>query len=117
VKHSGLEANSGSMTLALRPNPNPDAEYPWPDVDEPAYEYEGPWHRRNSWRSLRPRNGSDGSSTKPGASRRRAFSVVVDTVGSAHEPSLWIIHRQLRSPVLLLVVGHGSDGIGRWGRL
>ena len=48
VKHSGLEANSGSMTLALRPNPNPDAEYPWPDVDEPAYEYEGPWHRRNS---------------------------------------------------------------------
>lgn len=47
VKHRGLEANSGAMTLALRPNPDPEPEYPWPEVSEPAYEYEGPWHRRN----------------------------------------------------------------------
>ena len=39
AKHSGLEVDSGAMTLALRPNPNPDPEYPWPDVDEPTYDY------------------------------------------------------------------------------
>lgn len=46
VKHVGREPDAGALTLALRPNPNPDPEYPWPDLEEPAYEYEGPWHRR-----------------------------------------------------------------------
>lgn len=45
VKHSGLEANSGALVLALRPNPAPEPGSPWPPVEEPAFEYEGPRHR------------------------------------------------------------------------
>lgn len=45
VKHSGLELNSGAMTLALRPNPEPAPETPWPEIVSPVYAYEGPWHR------------------------------------------------------------------------
>lgn len=46
-KHTGLDPDSGAMTLALRPNSNRDPSFPWPSVDEPVYDYEGPWHRRN----------------------------------------------------------------------
>lgn len=49
VKHSGLQADSGAMTLALRPNPNPEPDYEWPEYNEPMYDYKGPGHRRRRW--------------------------------------------------------------------